>query len=152
KLALQGGTITGQALNHGNELVNFDNAIVGTGTISNLDLYNLATGVIDATGGTLILQTGTTIDNAGLLEATATGTLDVKDAEINNTGATLVTTGIVVDSTSTLRFDVSPYTTLFRSKLALQGGTITGQALNHGNELVNFDNAIVGTGTISNLD
>ena len=68
QVALNGGTITGQAA--GNELENFDNTIVGTGTISNVDLDNDAAGVIDATGGTLILNTGTTIDNAGLLEAT----------------------------------------------------------------------------------
>src|SRR5438067_2024899 len=98
------------------------------------------------------LHACTTNDNAGLLEATATGTLDVKDAEINNTAATLGTTGTVVASTSTLSLhDALP---IFdgAGKLALQGGTITGQALNHGNELVNFDNAIVGTGTISNLE
>ena len=71
QVALNGGTITGQAA--GNELENFDNTIVGTGTISNVDLDNDAAGVIDATGGTLILNTGTTIDNAGLLEATASG-------------------------------------------------------------------------------
>ena len=81
-----GGTITGQAANAGNELENFDNAIVGTGTISNVDLDNDAAGTIDATGDTLTLDTGTTIDNAGLLEATAGGTLDVKDGEINNSG------------------------------------------------------------------
>src|SRR5947208_3393530 len=83
KLALQGGTITGQALNHDNETAYYDNSCLEFSPVLFRSLDNLAAGVIDATGGTLILQTGTTIDNAGLLEATATGTLDVKDAEID---------------------------------------------------------------------
>ena len=146
QVALNGGTITGQAA--GNELENFDNTIVGTGTISNVDLDNDAAGVIDATGGTLILNTGTTIDNAGLLEATASGILDVKDKEINNSGTG--TKGIVIDATSELLVDVASLKLDGTGQVALNGGTITGQAA--GNELENFDNTIVGTGTISNVD
>ena len=146
QVALNGGTITGQAA--GNELENFDNTIVGTGTISNVDLDNDAAGVIDATGGTLILNTGTTIDNAGLLEATASGILDVKDKEINNSGTG--TKGIVIDATSKLLVDVASLKLDGTGQVALNGGTITGQAA--GNELENFDNTIVGTGTISNVD
>src|SRR5260370_1436665 len=88
--------ITGQALNHGNELENFDNTSVGSGTISNVDLDNDVSGVINATG-VLILNTGTAIDNAGLLEATGGGELDVRDGEINNSG--LGAKGIVIDAT-----------------------------------------------------
>src|SRR5205823_3158430 len=98
-----------------------------------------------------ILQTGTTIDNAGLLEATATGTLDRKDTHLNYTHSTLGTTGIVFDPTTTLLVAVPSVKIDGAGKLALQSGNITGQALNHGNELVNFDNAIVGTVTISKL-
>ena len=137
QVALNGGTITGQAA--GNELENFDNTIVGTGTISNVDLDNDAAGVIDATGGTLILNTGTTIDNAGLLEATASGILDVKDKEINNSGTG--TKGIVIDATSELLVDVASLKLDGTGQVALIGGTITGAAA--GNELENFDNTIV---------
>src|SRR6266568_1160362 len=143
KLALA-GTITGAVGT--NELENYDNTIVGSGTISNLDLDNDAGGTIDATG-VLILDTHTTIDNAGLLEATGGGELDVKDAEINNTGTG--TKGIVIDATSTLLVDVASLKLDGTGKLAL-AGTITGQVGT--NELVNFDNTIVGSGTISNLD
>src|SRR2546428_14194880 len=96
-----------------------------------------------------ILHTGTTIENAGLLEATGGGELDVKDAEINNTGTG--TKGIVIDATSTLLVDVASLKLDGGGKLAL-AGTITGQAANAGNELENYDNTIVGSGTISNLD
>src|SRR5581483_5297605 len=86
KLALNGGTITGQAALAGNELENVNNTIVGTGTISNIDLDNDAAGVINATGGTLTLNTGTTNDNARLLEASgATGVLQIDDT-VTNTG------------------------------------------------------------------
>ena len=150
KLALNGGTITGQAASAGNELENVDNTIVGTGTISNLDLDNDAGGTINATAGTLILATGTVIENAGLLEATVSGKLDVKDGELHNSG--IGSLGIVIDSSSTLLVDVGALKLDGGGKLALNGGTITGQAASAGNELENVDNTIVGTGTISNLD
>ena len=146
KVSLTGGTITGQVGT--NELDNFDNTIVGTGTISNIDLDNDAAGIINATGGTLILNTGTTIENAGLLEATASGTLDVKDSEISNSGTG--THGIVIDATSTLLVDVASLKLDGTGQVSLTGGTITGQLGT--NELDNFDNTILGTGKISNLD
>jgi hypothetical protein len=93
KVALSGGTISGQVGT--NELENFDNTIVGTGTISNLDLDNDAAGIINATGGMLILQTGTTIDNAGLMEATTGGTLHVEDDITNNGVVTALGGGTV---------------------------------------------------------
>src|SRR5438045_2266401 len=102
-LALHVGSIPVQVLYHGNEHVDLDSFPTRRSSDLNLDLDNLAAGVIDATGGTLILQTGTTIDNAGLLEATATGTLDVKDAEINNTGATLDRKSVVEGKSGKLR-------------------------------------------------
>jgi hypothetical protein len=93
QVALSGGTISGQVGT--NELENFDNTIVGTGTISNLDLDNDAAGIINATGGMLILQTGTTIDNAGLMEATTGGTLHVEDDITNNGVVTALGGGTV---------------------------------------------------------
>ena len=150
RVSLIGGTITGQAASAGNELENFDNTIVGTGAISNIDLDNDAAGIINATGGTLILNTGATVDNAGLLEATVSGTLDVKDSEINNSGTGPL--GIVIDATSELLVDVASLKLDGAGQVSLIGGTITGQAASAGNELNNFDNTIVGTGTISNID
>ena len=147
-MSLIGGIITGQAASAGNELNNVDNTIVGTGTISNIDLDNA--GTINATGGTLILTTGTTIDNAGLLEATVSGELDIKDGEINNSGTGAL--GIVIDASSKLLVDVASLALDGGGQVSLTGGTITGQAASSGNELNNVDNTIVGFGTISNID
>ena len=65
-------TLAGTALITGaaktNELENANKTISGAGTISNLMLVNDAAGTIDATG-TLVLNTGNTISNAGLMEA-----------------------------------------------------------------------------------
>jgi len=148
----------------GSTLVNVNNTIIGgNATIGQgdgaLSLVNQAGGTIEATSnipatlltpamssdGIIILNTGNTISNAGLLEATASGTLDVKDAAINNTGSGSL--GIVVDSTSTLLVDVGALQLIGGGQVALNGGTITGP----GNELENVNNTIVGTGTISNL-
>ena len=150
RVSLIGGTITGQAASAGNELENFDNTIVGTGAISNIDLDNAAAGIINATGGTLILNTGATVDNAGLLEATVSGTLDVKDSEINNSGTGPL--GIVIDATSELLVDAASLKLDGTGQVSLIGGTITGRGRRTSdNELENVDNTIVGTGTISNI-
>ena len=149
QVSLIGGTITGQAASAGNELNNFDNTIVGTGTISNIDLDNAAAGIIHVTGGTLILNTGTTVDNAGLLEATLGGTLDVKDSEINNSGTGAL--GIVIDATSKLLVDAASLALDGGGQVSLTASTITGAAPSAGDELENVDNTIVGTGTISNI-
>src|SRR5579862_5902054 len=143
----------GAVASAGNELENFDNTIFGFGTISNLQLVNDVAGVIDATGGTLTLATGAVIDNAGLLEATGHGELDVKDSTIDNTGSSAAGTGIVIDGTSTLLVDVGGLTLEGGGTVTLEG-TVTGAAANAGNELENLDNAITATGTaatISNL-
>ena len=81
KVVLSGtALITGKV--NTNELENVNKTISGAGTISNLTLVNDAAGTIDATG-LLVLNTGNTINNAGLLEATAGGNLDVKDVLSN---------------------------------------------------------------------
>ena len=72
-------------------LYNVDNDVFGAGTIgsgdAHLDLYNTAGGTIDAdlSGQTLTLDTGDTIHNAGLLEATSGGILQIND-EVRNSG------------------------------------------------------------------
>src|SRR5262249_25602463 len=163
---------TGSTVNTLNQIVaaqpgailsNVDNTITGgNATIGHLGdgaltLQNF--GIIDATplitetptppvttsDGIIVLNTGKTIQNAGLLEATNGGELDVKDSAIQNTGTG--TKGILIDNTSTLLVDVGVLQLTGGGKFALSGGTITGP----GNELENVSNTIVGTGTISNL-
>jgi hypothetical protein len=73
-------------------LTNVDNTISGAGQIGlgdgNLTLVNEAHGTIDANaaGGTLIVDTGHTVTNAGLLEASNGGTLLIEDA-VNGSGS-----------------------------------------------------------------
>ena len=113
------------------ELDNFDNTISGAGTIGGnggLTLVNEAAGTIDATGGSLILDTGTTVTNHGLLEATSGGTLDVQDATIDNDGSDAA--GIVVDSTSTLMVDNMDLQLTGGGTLTLEGGQIVANANN----------------------
>jgi hypothetical protein len=116
---LAGGAITAAAA--GQTLENSGNTIEGYGTIGdvtdgNLTLQNDASGIIDATG-TLTLDTGNPIVNAGLLEATAGGTLHVIDnvkgvgnIEISNgstveLGGTATNTVTFEGSTGTLQID-----------------------------------------------
>ena len=105
-------------------LTNVNNTIFGSGTIGTgdgtLTLINDAAGTIDALGGTLILDTGHTINNSGILAAglvtavttaltgtaTGSGTLQIDDA-VDNTGnldaghnSTLIVDGPVTDTGS----------------------------------------------------
>ena len=134
----------------GNELENFDNTIVGTGTISNArprqrrrrrhrrhrrhadPQHRHHDRQRRAAGGDR-----------------RPASLDVKDSEIDNSGTG--TLGIVIDASSELLVDVASLKLDGSGQVALNGGTITGQR-RAGNELENFDNTIVGTGTISNVD
>ena len=88
-------------------LTNVDNTISGAGQIGvgdgNLTLINEAHGTIDANiaGGTLVVDTGHTVINAGLLEASNGGTLLIEDA-VNGPGS-----GSAVINGGTLEFDSS---------------------------------------------
>ena len=88
-------------------LTNVDNTISGAGQIGlgdgNLTLVNGAHGTIDANaaGGTLIVDTGHTVTNAGLLEASNGGTLLIEDA-VNGSGS-----GCAVINGGTLDFGAS---------------------------------------------
>ena len=88
-------------------LANVDNTISGAGQIGvgdgNLTLINEARGTIDANiaGGTLVVDTGHTVINAGLLEASNGGTLLIEDA-VNGPGS-----GSAVINGGTLEFDSS---------------------------------------------
>ena len=72
----------------GGTLIN-QTTIEGAGTISDLTLINNALGIIDAnlSCDTLIIDTGHTVANTGVLEATCGGTLEIDDS-VNNYGAT----------------------------------------------------------------
>ncbi len=95
--------IAGQLDNSENpaQLNNIDNTISGIGTIGDgsgdLVLTNEAAGVIDASGGTITIDTGSTDINAGLMEATNGGTLVIDD-HLNNSGTVLADGGTVVVS------------------------------------------------------
>ncbi|MFZ0422007.1 MAG: hypothetical protein WAL80_03930 [Xanthobacteraceae bacterium] len=113
------------------ELDNFDNTISGNGTIGGnggLTLVNESAGTIDATGGTLIVDTGNIVTNHGLLEATNSGTLDVQDATIDNDGSGAA--GIVIDSTSTLMVDNLDLQLTGGGTVTLEGGQIIANASN----------------------
>ena len=90
EIALEGSAsvITG-AGDPSDELINSGNTISGSGTIEDLTLDNQSGGVIDATGGTLIIDTGHTVTNAGTLEATSGGTLQIEDSVSNAAGGAM---------------------------------------------------------------
>jgi hypothetical protein len=86
---------------HHDTLTNVDNTISGAGTIGDADLtlVNQHYGVIDAdvSGQTLLINTGTNaVTNAGLLEATGGGTLDIQSS-VTNTGTLFAGSGSKVD-------------------------------------------------------
>ena len=122
-VALTGGTITGQAANAGDTLVNSDNTISGYGLISNLTLTNDF--IIEAANGTLALS-NTTVTNsgAGTVTVASGATLDLEGGNINggtfgNAGTIIVTSG---DNTiqSVIVTDIE-----HGSQLTVSGGTLT---------------------------
>ena len=139
-LLSDGGTITG---NGGAGLTNSDNDISGAGTISHLTLTNDET--IDATTGTLTLNTGNTIANAGLLEATGGGVLDIQDGTVNNTGTG--TDGILINGTSELLVDNGTVNLTGSGDVTLDAGSKV-EGGGAGDKLVNANNTIAGAGTI----
>jgi hypothetical protein len=148
-------------------LTNVDNTIAGAGQIGtgdgSLTLVNEAAGTIDANiaGGTLTLDTGNTIVNAGLLEATNGGTLDVQDGTIDNTG--IGADGIALGGTSTLLVDTATLDLTGGGDVSLANGsqiienadspllTVNGGSL-PALDLDNVDNIISGAGTIGSGD
>ena len=92
-------TIVGTGPN--DTLTNVDNTIAGAGQIGSgdgtLTLVNEAHGTIEANdaGGTLTLETGTTITNAGVLEALNGGTLQILDP-VTGSGSAIIAGGTVI--------------------------------------------------------
>ena len=81
----------------GGGILNNYNTISGQGKIGISDyaltLNNELGGTIDATGGTLTLDTGNTITNSGLLEAAAGGTLIIVDNVTGTVGSAAISGG-----------------------------------------------------------
>ncbi|HEY7852073.1 MAG TPA: hypothetical protein VIB82_03805 [Caulobacteraceae bacterium] len=68
-------------------LTNAGNVISGGGAIEgSMSLTNTASGVIDASSGALIIDTGATVVNDGLIEATARAQLVVRATTIDSSG------------------------------------------------------------------
>ena len=108
-------------------LDNVDNTIYGAGEIGlgTLTLSNEAAATIDAAGATLYVKTGTAaVSNAGLMEATASGTLDLASAVANTGHLLAAATGQIA-----LHAVVSgpgSVTVATGGKLLLSGGTLQG--------------------------
>ena len=87
--------------NSATTLTNVDNTIPGAGQIGigdgNLTLVNETHGTIDAniSGGTLTLDTGHTITNDGILEATNGGTLQIDDP-VSGGGSAIIAGGTLI--------------------------------------------------------
>jgi fibronectin-binding autotransporter adhesin len=130
-----GGTITMSAGNINNMilagtsglmLTNVNNTISGTGQIGNgsgLLFVNEASGIVDASGGTLTISpydssttTGSTT-NQGLLEATAGGVLQLENT-VTNTGGTILATGTSGGMSPTA-------STVELNGVSITGGTLT---------------------------
>ena len=124
--------------NVGATLTNLDNTISGAGQIGagdgNLTLVNETAGTIDANyaDGTLTLDTGNTIVNAGLLEATSGGTLQIDDNLSNSgtlaaNGGTLIVAGDVSGAGNVVIGDggLAAFTGAFNQNVAFAGsGTL----------------------------
>jgi len=112
-----------EGYNRGYTLINANNTISGTGQLGNayLALVNQAGGTINAnndpiivgavasTGALVVNTQGETMVNAGLLEATATGGLVIRNTGVSNSG-TVLANGLVTPN----------------AHVDLQGGTIMG--------------------------
>ncbi len=70
-------------------------------TIGSLDLTNEAGGIIDASGGTLTIDTGQAITNSGTLEA-STGSMLVIDDAVTGTGSETIADGAVLELDSSV--------------------------------------------------
>ena len=135
-VTLQGGgrvTLSGDAVivvtSAASTLINVDNTICGAGRIGAgdgaLTLINETHGAVDANvpGGTLILDTGVTITNDGVLEATNGGTLQICDP-VTGSGSAIVQGGTLVfeaQSNMSVTFNNGPNGTTY-GELVLREG------------------------------
>src|SRR5262249_1685913 len=95
KVVLSGtALITGASSSY--ELENFNKTISVAGTVSNLTVVNDAAGTIEASGGTLSVNTGNVISNVGLMEAMTGSTLHIED-NVTNSGVVTALNGGTVE-------------------------------------------------------
>jgi hypothetical protein len=85
KITLSGGSIQ----TSGGTLTNVDNTISGFGSIS-VNLVNEKNGVVDANESGINFLNGSSLSNAGLLEATSTGALTFTGSAINNSASGVI--------------------------------------------------------------
>ena len=161
-LMLAGGVIdglkTGETFENNGELINGFGQ-VGDGTDTHLSLNNAA-GAIQASGGTLTIETGNTVTNAATLEAVAGATLQIDDA-VTNTGL-IYDFGTVTLNGDTLTNTGSGAVTLEStgSVLNLSGATVSGGTITDNWTLdvtgtsmlsgVTFEGNSSGAGTVDN--
>jgi hypothetical protein len=122
-----GGTVTlvtgtsqaiiNAACSCGAQLTNVNNTIQGTGQIGNNGLPIINQGTINANAATPLTLNPGSLTNAGLLEATSGGTLQLTNGAINNSAGTIEVNG----ATSAVQF---------ANGVTIQGGTLT--TLNNG--------------------
>jgi hypothetical protein len=113
-------------------LVNLNNTIVGGGVIESLKLTN--DGTIDDNAGRMVINTSTTVANAGVLESMGTGVLVVVGAGVTNAAG-----GQVIDD----------------NRLVLDGSTLSGGSLTIGTGAFLYNGTTggtvnIGSGTVSN--
>ncbi len=116
-------------------LVNVDNTISGAGRIGvgdgTLTLINETHGTIDANvpGGAVIVDTGKTVTNEGLLEATNGGTLQIFDP-VTGGGKAIVESGTLIfeaQSDMNVIFNNGPNGTGYGELVLKDGGEFSGQ-------------------------
>jgi hypothetical protein len=127
-LAGGGNTLIYNSTNNHQILENVDNKILGVGNIGdggggyNMSLTNDASGIVNANvnGGTLQLVLGGGVTNAGTLEATNGGQLQIYNA-VNNAGGAISTDSNVNSKV------------LLEGGSTIQGGTLNGNVQTAGN-------------------
>ena len=142
-------------------LNNVNNTISGAGHLGNgqLTLINAAAGVIDATYAdqALVLNTGSTVSNAGLLEATAGATLDIQSAvtdsstgKITAAGGTVeLQNGAVVQGGTLATSGVGAIAVAYNQSATLSGLANTGSVAVNDYGTLSLLGSIVNTGSIA---
>ena len=134
-------------------LTNVDNTISGAGQIGSgdgtLTLVNEAHGTIEAndTGGTLTLETGTTIINNGVLEALNGGTLQILDPVIGSGSAIIAGGTLIFDAPSNMNvtFNNGPNGTTY-------GELVLGDALGFSGKISGFTGTAPGAAHSDAID
>jgi hypothetical protein len=153
-VTLADGTIEGSA--SGELLYNAGNTILGAGTIGDgsdhLALDN-ASGMIGANGGTLILDTGATIVNAGILEAADGAYLNVRDSVVSMAGSVTIGAAATMEfaaaASGSVTFDGPPGTLRLDDSSKFSGHifSFTGNGNPTSSDQIDLKNIVFGAGT-----